>query len=324
MNHTSRTSCRPPSRVRVPVGFAAVLVAVSMLSACGGGSGGGTGAAATSPAGSGTGGASSTVTGSGAASSGAAPVAPAATTTTDTAVATQVRTAVYFLHAGKLSPAPRTVAAPATAAGALRALLGGPNAYERGKSRVTSIPSGTALRSIAVHGRVATVDLSGRYDDGATGGSARTRLAQVVFTVTRFSGIDSVRFALDGKPVTSFGAQHIPLANPVGRAAFESVSPAVLVESPLIGDTVRTPVRVRGTANTFEAVFRLRLTDAAGHVAADVQVHATSGTGTRGTFDVTVPFTITKTGAGTLTAYYVSPNDGSKVTVETVPLTLAR
>ncbi|MDX6356492.1 MAG: hypothetical protein QOF98_3395, partial [Streptomyces sp.] len=242
----------------------------------------------------------------------------------DTAMASQVRTAVYFLHAGKLSPAPRTVAAPATAAGALRALLGGPNAYERGKSRITSIPSGTALRSIAVHGRVATIDLSGRYDDGATGLSARTRLAQVVFTATRFSGIDSVRFALDGKPVTAFGAQRISLANPVGRAAFEAVSPAVLVESPLIGDTVRTPVRVWGTANTFEAVFRLRLTDAAGHVAADVQVHATSGTGTRGTFDVTVPFTATRTGAGTLTAYYISPSDGSKVTIETVPLNLTR
>jgi len=257
-----------------------------------------------------------TATPTGGIPTGSTPAGPSATP------ARQARTAVYFLRTGRLSPAPRTVTAPATVAGALRALLGGPNAYERGKSRGTAIPSGTALRSVAVHGRVATVDLSGRYDDGAGGQSARTRLAQVVFTATRFSGIGSVTFALDGKPVTVFGAQHISLNHPVGRADFEDVSPAVLMESPLIGDAVRTPVRVWGTANTFEAVFRLRLTDAAGHVAADVQVTATSGTGTRGTFDVTVPFRITRTGPGSLTAYYISPNDGSKVTVQTVPVNL--
>jgi hypothetical protein len=233
-----------------------------------------------------------------------------------------VRTAVYFLRAGKLSPAPRTVSAPGTAAAAVRALLTGPDAYERGASRGTEIPSGTTLRSIAVAARVATVDLSGRYDDGAAGASARRRLAQVVFTVTRFTGIDRVRFELDGRPVTAFGSGHIALGRPVGRADFEDVAPAVLTESPLLGDTVRAPLRVRGTANTFEAVFRLRLTDAAGRVAADVQVTAVSGTGTRGAFDVTFPYRATRGGPGTLTAYYVSPADGRDVTVQSVPLSV--
>ncbi|HEY5836170.1 Gmad2 immunoglobulin-like domain-containing protein, partial [Streptomyces sp.] len=236
----------------------------------------------------------------------------------------RIRTAVYFVQAGKLSAAPRTVAAPATAAGALRALLAGPNAYERAHGRGSAIPSHTNLRSLAVTARVATVDLSGRYDDGAAGPSARQRLAQVVFTATRFPGIEKVRFAVDGRAVTAFGAQRIPLGRPVGRADFEDVSPAVLTESPLMGETVRTPVRVRGTANTFEAVFRLRVTDAAGRVAADVQVQATSGTGTRGTFDVTFPFHATSSGPGTLTAYYVSPADGRNVTVQRVPLDLNR
>ncbi|MFJ9908839.1 GerMN domain-containing protein [Streptomyces sp. NPDC101152] len=241
-----------------------------------------------------------------------------------TPAARTVRTAVYFLHGEKVSPAPRTVTAPTTATGALRALLAGPSSFERRQGRTTAIPSGTRLRSLVIHDRVATVDLSGRYDDGGGSLSMRARLAQVVFTATRFSGVQKVRFEIDGKAVRQFGGEGVVLNGPVGRADFEDVSPAVLMESPLIGDTVRTPLWVWGTANTFEAVFRLKVTDAAKHTAADVRVRATSGTGTRGGFDVTIPYRATRSGPGLLTAYFLSPKDGRPVTVDTVPLTVNR
>ncbi|MFE9773722.1 GerMN domain-containing protein [Streptomyces sp. NPDC005931] len=244
------------------------------------------------------------------------PAAPSAART--------VRTGVYFLHGEHVSAVPRTVTAPSTAAGAVRALLAGPGRYERAHDRTTAIPSGTALRSVAVRDRVATVDLSGRYDDGGGSLSMRARLAQVVFTVTRYPTIDKVRFALDGKPVTSFGGEGIVLEKPVGRADFEDLAPAVLVEAPMTGDTVRSPVRVWGSANTFEAEFRLKVTDASGRTATDVQVRATSGTGTRGSFDVTIPYRATRSGGGLLTAYYLSPEDGRPVTVDTVPLSVKR
>ncbi|WP_234383031.1 Gmad2 immunoglobulin-like domain-containing protein [Streptomyces dysideae] len=236
----------------------------------------------------------------------------------------QVRASVYFLHGEKISPAPRTVTAPSTAAGALHALLAGPSRYERGHERTTAIPSGTTLHSVAVDRRVATVDLSGRYDDGGGSLSMRARLAQVVFTATRFPSIEKVRFELDGKPVTAFGGEGIVLNEPVGRADFEDFAPLVLVESPLIGDTIRTPVRVWGSANTFEATLRLKITDAAGRTAANIYATATSGTGTRGTFDVTIPYQATRSGAGTLTAYWDSPEDGRAVIEDTVPLNVKR
>ncbi|MFF7648133.1 GerMN domain-containing protein [Streptomyces canus] len=236
----------------------------------------------------------------------------------------QVRASVYFLHGEKISPAPRSVNPPATTAGALRALLAGPSRYERAQRRTTAIPSGTALRSVVVHRQVATVDLSGRYDDGGGSLSMRARLAQVVFTATRFPAIEKVRFEVDGKPVTSFGGEGIVLNGPVGRADFEELAPLVLVESPLIGDTIRTPVRVWGSANTFEATFRLKITDAAGHTAANVYATATSGTGTRGTFDVTIPYRATRSGPGLLTAYWNSLEDGHAVIEDTVPLTVTR
>ena len=233
-----------------------------------------------------------------------------------------IRAAVYFLHGENVSPAPRAVTAPATAAAAVRALLAGPNGYEARHGRTTAVPSGTRLRSLVIRDHVATVDLSGRYDDGGGSLSMRERLAQVVFTVTRFPSVHKVAFEVDGKPVHHFGGEGIVLNGPVGRADFESVSPAVLVESPLIGDAVRTPVRVWGSADTFEAEFRLKVTDTTGHTAADVLVRATSGTGTRGTFDVTFPYKAARTGPGLLTAYFVSPADGRPVTVDTVPLTV--
>ncbi|MFF8941562.1 Gmad2 immunoglobulin-like domain-containing protein [Streptomyces sp. NPDC014864] len=235
-----------------------------------------------------------------------------------------VRTGVYFLHGEQVSPAPRTVTAPATAAGAVRALLAGPGRYERAHGRTTAIPSGTVLRSVVIRDRVATVDLSGRYDDGGGSLSLRARLAQVVFTVTRFPGVRKVGFALDGTPVRHFGGKGVVLNGPVGRTDFEDLAPAVLVESPMIGDTVGSPLRVRGSADTFEAVFRLRVTDATGRTAADVMVRATSGTGTRGTFDVTFPYKAAHTGPGLLRAYFLSPVDGRPVTVDTVPLTVRR
>ncbi|WP_228047721.1 Gmad2 immunoglobulin-like domain-containing protein [Streptomyces justiciae] len=236
----------------------------------------------------------------------------------------QIRTSVYFLHGEQVSPAPRTVTAPTTAAAALRALLAGPSRYESRNGRTTAIPSGTTLRSIVVRRHAATIDLSGRYDDGGGSLSMQARLAQVVFTATRFPSIEKVRFELDGKPVTSFGGEGIVLNHPVGRADFEDLAPQILVESPLIGDTVRSPVRVWGSANTFEATFRLKITDAAGRTAADVHVTATSGTGTRGTFDVTIPYRAIRSGAGTLTAYWNSLEDGHPVIEDTVPLTVQR
>ena len=251
---------------------------------------------------------------------------PAAETSggTSQAPAKKVRTAAYFLHREKVSAAPRTVSAPSTAASAMRALLAGPDRAEIDHGRTTAIPSGTELRSVVIRNRIATVDLSGRYDDGGGSLSMRARLAQVVFTLTRFPTVDKVSFEIEGEPVKQLGGEGVVLDGPVGRADFEDLCPAVLVESPMIGDTVRTPLRVWGSADTFEAEFQLKVTDTTGRTAADVQVRATSGTGTRGTFDVTFPYKATRSGPGLLTAYFVSPEDGRPVTVDTVPLTVNR
>ena len=96
--------------------------------------------------------------------------------------------------------------------------------------------------------------------------------------------------------------------------------PAIVIAGPAGGSTVTARTTFTGTADTFEATFRLQLRDRAGHLLLDQQVHATSGTGTRGTFDSTV--TTSFMGSGTLVAFEVSAKDGSQINTVTVPVTV--
>ena len=101
------------------------------------------------------------------------------------------------------------------------------------------------------------------------------------------------------------------------RADFEEQTPPVLVESPLPFDDVVSPLRVTGTANTFEATFQYEVVDMGGSVIDGNVVTATSGTGTRGTFDFT-------TGAfddiSALRLFEFSAKDGSRVNEVELPL----
>jgi len=176
------------------------------------------------------------------------------------------------------------------------------------------------LLGIAIGNGTATVDLSGAFESGGGSLSMLGRLAQVTYTLTQFPTVGSVVFHVDGKPVTAFGGEGIVLDHPATRATFESVTPAILVESPARGSVVSSPLRITGTADVFEAQFQAELTDATGAVIVTQPVHATAGTGTRGTFDATLTFA--STGKATLTVFDLSPKDGSRTDQIEIPLDL--
>jgi immunoglobulin-like protein involved in spore germination len=81
---------------------------------------------------------------------------------------------------------------------------------------------------------------------------------------------------------------------------------------------------VHGTANTFEATFFLDLVAEDGRRIAEKLVTASSGSGTRGTFDATVPFEIEEEQRGTLVAFERSAKDGSAINVVQIPVELRR
>ncbi len=289
----------------------AVGVLAGLLAACGGTSSG------------------SGTSGGGPASSGGGPSStrptPTTTVPSTTAPPTQATTVlrVYFMRQDHLGVGHRRVAVTLTPAKvALTALLAGPTALERSAGLSTTVPAGTRLLGVSISAGTATVDLSSEFASGGGSLSTQARLAQVAFTVTQFPTVSRVTFELAGTPVTVFGSEGLVLDHPVTRSTFEDLLPPIFPEAPAPGDTVSSPVRVTGSANVFEAQFRVEIRDGAGRVLADQGVMATSGTGTRGTFDATVAYHLATTGPGTVTFYDLSAKDGSRQDVVDIPVTL--
>jgi spore germination protein GerM len=213
----------------------------------------------------------------------------------------------------------------AVAAASMRQLLEGPTNDEKKAGLTTAIPEGTKLHDVSLDSetKTATVDLSSefaRFEDDGGAHAAEARLAQVVFTLTQFPTIESVDFTVDGKPLTSFGGAGMMVNKPLTRDDFEEVLPLIFVESPAPGDTIKSPVRLWGTANTFEATFFAQVRDGSATVLVEQVVTATSGSGTRGTFDVKLSFTAKETGTGKVIVFERSAKDGSVVNEVEIPV----
>lgn len=232
---------------------------------------------------------------------------------------------LYFLRGEKLGVAHERVArSAAPVAAALGLLVRGPSATERASGLASQIPPGSRLRGVTLAGGVASVDLSSRFASGGGSATMFARLAQVVFTATQFPNVHGVRFLLDGRAVTTFSSEGIMLRGPQMRAGYEDVAPPILVEWPAVGDAIRSPLHLAGTANVFEATFELRLLAANGRVLAHRTVHATCGTGCRGHFRALVPFTWSGAARGTVVVFEPSAKDGSPTHQVRVPVSFRR
>jgi germination protein M len=203
----------------------------------------------------------------------------------------------------------------AVATAAMNALLAGPTTGENGRAISTAVPDGSQLLGLTIKDGVATVDLSSEFESGGGSASVLTRLGQVVYTLTQFPSVKSVLFQIEGKTVTVFGSEGVTLDGPVGRADYVQLLPAIWVDRPAYGASIGNPAHVTGSADVFEATFRISIIDGSGKVVADQQVMATCGSGCRGTFDVTIAYNVSKAQYGTLHAYEPSAKDGSPVNV---------
>lgn len=233
-----------------------------------------------------------------------------------------VRTAVaVFLVRGEhVIPVRRVVPhTVAVARAAASSLLRGPTASERKSGYSSQIPARTGLRGISVSRGVATVDLARRFESGGGSLSMQLRVAQVVYTLTQFPTVRRVAFRLDGRPVESIGGEGVLVSPPVGRAGFEAQTPPILVEEPLPGDSVDTPIVVRGTANVFEARLVVDLVTTNGVVLARRNILATAGTGTRGRFSARIALAA-PVARVLIVAYAHSPKNGARIDVVRVPV----
>jgi hypothetical protein len=131
-----------------------------------------------------------------------------------------------------------------------------------------------------------------------------------------------VTITLDGRAVDAIGGEGIP-ARGLTRVDFEGVTPLILVESPVPGETVISPITVSGTSNTFEATVNYTITDPDGLILAEGFTTATAGTGTWGTFAFTASFTTARPGMGEVIAFQLSAESGAQTDVYEVPVRMA-
>ncbi len=169
---------------------------------------------------------------------------------------------------------------------------------------LTALPDDLDLSGIAIVGDVAHVDLDRALSPEG--------LAQLVYTLTGLPSVRTVDLEGGATLVTGFG-----------RDDFEEQTPAILVETPLSWRGGGEPAPASQAPRT-----RSRRTSSTSWpmptaaCIAENFVTATSGTGTRGTFEFTAPFELD--GDGTLTVFESSAKDGSRINVAKIPLRMKR
>ncbi|HXD70560.1 MAG TPA: GerMN domain-containing protein [Gaiellales bacterium] len=203
---------------------------------------------------------------------------------------------------GKLWLTKRTVPrAPGVAAAAVRLLFAGPNAAEQAAGVTTAVPAGSRLRGISISGGTATIDVSRAFAATAPATRIRMRLAQLTYTATQFPTVKRVRLEVAGVVVRSIAGAPVP--QPAARADFRRRLPAILVSRPAIGARVPAAVTVAGSADVFEAALTVRVLNERGRLLARRHILASCGTGCRGRYSVSIPYTVLRRQPGTIVIF---------------------
>jgi len=213
-----------------------------------------------------------------------------------------------------------------TPAGAVAALLDGLDAAELNMvpSFSTSVPAGTQLLDLTVSGGVATVDLTGEFDDGGGSASMFSRLAQLTFTLTAYPDIDVVHLELDGVPVTVFSSEGIDISGGLDPEYFFDlgVMPEVFPQSPAAFEFVESPFDVLGWSRAFEATINWELYDREGALLAEGFETTGSAGPDFGIMSFDVEYNVDERQVGSLMVFEISAKDGSRINLREVPVWL--
>ena len=220
---------------------------------------------------------------------------------------------VWFTRDGRLAPTRRTRPATlATSRLALIELAAGPSAAENRAGLATGLAADMAFTIEGIGGGVETVRFGPAFYAGAAA-AVRLRQAQVTYTLTQFPTVSRVRFTGDDRPA----------GTPVGRGQYADLLPPIVVLDPVIDERVTSPITVTGTADVFEATVNARLLDTGGGQIATAFTTASCGSGCRGDFRIRLPYRSGGGRAATVEVYWISPKDGSRRDVVSIPVRLA-
>lgn len=211
----------------------------------------------------------------------------------------------------------------AVARRAMEQLLAGPGRDERESVPTLSsaIPAGVELLGLTIDGGTAEIDLSSEFEIEDDSAAVVARVAQVVFTLTRFGTVEQVRFLQEGLAVKAPTSDGSLVAGAVSRGDYLTFAPAIAVETPVYGGEMSDPSRVTGFAAVFEATFQYALTDEDGLIISEGIVMTSNGMGW-GTFDFTIDYEVQRPQRGALIVWAHSAEDGSRIDIREYPVTL--
>jgi hypothetical protein len=207
----------------------------------------------------------------------------------------------YFYRRNALVPVVvRVPKTPAPATAAVDALLAGPPA-----GYVSALPAGVELRRrVAIANGTATATFS-----RGLAGAPRTARAQIVYTLTRLPKVRAVGLVAGGTSTRSTRADYADL----------TPSALIFVATPARGSTVKSPVRVAGTAIAFEATLALEVRSA-GKLVHTETITASAGGPYRGAWSTHLRLA---PGSYDVVVYEPSAEDGTHLHATTVPIRVA-
>ncbi len=186
----------------------------------------------------------------------------------------------------------------------------------------STIPDETELIGVEDSEGVALVDLSGEFEFGGGSLSMMGRVAQVVYTATRFQNVNAVRFLLEGEPLDVLGGEGLIIEEPQTREDWAvHLTPPILVEEPMWGRTVGTELEIAGTATVDSGEVSFVIVDADGLIIQQGTVPTTAGS--RSQFSTSIRLTdIPNPGLGSIVVWEWA-SDGSQRHVLEYPITLS-
>ncbi|MCX5642971.1 MAG: GerMN domain-containing protein [Candidatus Omnitrophica bacterium] len=117
---------------------------------------------------------------------------------------------------------PRIWSADEKVKNAIALLLQGPDEAEKAAGYDSALPREAQLLSVSIEEDTVSVNFSKQIDEGGGTGMMLARLRQIVYTATQFSGVNKVRFLIDGQPIKYFSSEGLTeVEYPIGRADLE-------------------------------------------------------------------------------------------------------
>lgn len=132
---------------------------------------------------------------------------------------------IFLIEGTRLVAADRRVLSANVPSSTVRVLFLGPLPAETKHGLTSDIPAQTHLVSLDLKGTTATLDLTGEF--GTVGGTAQVlAVAQIVYTLTAFQYIHSVRIEINGKPVEAPNGSGSLSYAARSRSDYHSVAPS--------------------------------------------------------------------------------------------------